>query len=138
VNAFAATEFRAPTGEEVIDERYRNHGQPRHDRDAQFDAGAANPPAQMFAGIVIACRTAWSMATAPLFEMRASDVLITEQEVAFSAGAAVAPRRRRTGHRLLAGLSRVLAGWPNASHRRPYSPPYYLERARMSREIDRL
>jgi len=53
-------------------------------------------------------------------------------------GAAVAPRRKGTGHRLLAGLWRVLAEWPNTSHRRPYSPPYYLERARMSREIDRL
>ncbi|HVQ51004.1 MAG TPA: hypothetical protein VMS92_13255 [Mycobacterium sp.] len=53
-------------------------------------------------------------------------------------GAAVALWRKGTGHRFLAGLWRVLAGWPNASHRRPYSPPYYLERARMSREIDRL
>jgi len=77
-------------------------------------------------------------AAAPSIEMRASDVLITEQEVGFSTGAAVAPRRQGTGLRLLASLWRALAGWPNASHRRPYSPPYYLERARMSREIDRL
>jgi hypothetical protein len=41
-------------------------------------------------------------------------------------------------HRLLASLWRVLAGTTNASHRRVYSPPYYLERARLSREIDRL
>ncbi|MCW2564950.1 MAG: hypothetical protein JWQ31_3510 [Mycobacterium sp.] len=50
----------------------------------------------------------------------------------------VAPRRKGAGHRLLADLWRVLAGWANASHRRLYSPPYYLERARLSREIDRL
>ena len=75
---------------------------------------------------------------APSIEMRASDVLITEQEVVFSTGAAVAPGRQGIGPPLLASLWRVLAGWPNASHRRPYSPPYYLERARMSREIDRL
>jgi hypothetical protein len=104
-----------------------NNGQPRHDRGAQFEAGAATatPPAQVFAGLVIACRTAWSMAAAPLFGMRASDVLITGQEVAFSTGAAAAPRRQGTGHRLLAGLWRVLAWWPNESHRRPYSPPYH-------------
>jgi hypothetical protein len=51
---------------------------------------------------------------------------------------AVAPRHQGTGNWLLAGLWRVLAEWPKASHRRPYSPPYYLERARMSREIERL
>jgi hypothetical protein len=71
-------------------------------------------------------------------EMRASDVVITEQEVVFSTAAAVAPWRQGAGQRLLASVWRVVAGWPNASHRRPYSPPYYLERARMSREIDRL
>jgi len=42
------------------------------------------------------------------------------------------------GHRLLTNLWRALAGTTNASHRRLYSPPYYLERARLSREIDRL
>jgi hypothetical protein len=77
-------------------------------------------------------------AAAPSIEMPATDVLITQQEVVFSTAAAVAPQRQGAGHRLLASLWRVLAGWTNASHRRPYSPPYYLERARMSREIDRL
>jgi hypothetical protein len=42
------------------------------------------------------------------------------------------------GHRLLTSMWRALAGTANASHRRPYSPPYYIERARLSREIDRL
>jgi hypothetical protein len=42
------------------------------------------------------------------------------------------------GHRLLTSLWRALAGTTNASHRRLYSPPYYLEHARLSREIDRL
>jgi hypothetical protein len=77
-------------------------------------------------------------ATAPSIEMPATDVLVTEQEVVFSTAAAVAPQRQGAGHRLLASLRRLLEGSTNASHRRPYSPPYYLERARMSREIDRL
>ena len=76
-------------------------------------------------------------AAAPSIEMRANDVVITEQEVVFSTAAVVAPWRQGD-QRLLASLWRVVAGWPNASHRRPYSPPYYLERARMSREFDRL
>jgi hypothetical protein len=71
-------------------------------------------------------------------EGRATDVLISEQEVVFSAAAAVAPQRPGAGQRLLTSLWRVLAGSTNASHRRPYSPPYYLECARLSREIDRL
>ena len=77
-------------------------------------------------------------AAAPSIEMPATDVLITGQEVVFSTAAAVAPQHQGAGRRLLASLWRVLAGWTNASHRRPYSPPYYLERARLSREIDRL
>ena len=77
-------------------------------------------------------------AAAPSIEMPATDVLVTEQEVVFSTAAAVAPQRQGAGHRLLARLWRVLEGWTYASQRRPYSPPYYLERARMSREIDRL
>jgi hypothetical protein len=52
--------------------------------------------------------------------------------------AAVAARLQGAGHRLLTSLWRVLAGSANAAHRRPYSPPYYLERARLSREIERL
>jgi hypothetical protein len=71
-------------------------------------------------------------------EVRATEVLITEPEVVLSTAAAVAPQRQGAGHRLLTGLWRVLAGSTNASHRHPYSPPYYLECARLSREIDRL
>ena len=77
-------------------------------------------------------------AAAPSIEVPTTEVLITEEEVVFSTDAAVAPQRQWAGHRLLASLWRVCAGWTNASHRRPYSPPYYLERARLSREIDRL
>jgi hypothetical protein len=77
-------------------------------------------------------------AAAPSIEKPSTDALITEQEVVFSTAAAGAPQRQGADHRLLARLWRVLEGWTNASHRRPYSPPYYLERARMSREIDRL
>ncbi len=74
----------------------------------------------------------------PPIEVAATDVLFTEQQVTFSTAAAAATQRQGAGHRLLASLWRVLAGWTKASHRRPYSPPYYLERARLSREIDRL
>jgi hypothetical protein len=77
-------------------------------------------------------------AAAPSIEVSTPEVLITEEEVAFSTTAAVTPQRQWAGNRLLAGLWRALAGWTNASHRHPYSPPYYLERARLSREIDRL
>ena len=77
-------------------------------------------------------------AAVPSIEVPATEVLMTEKEVVFSTAAAAATRRQGAGHRLLASLWRVLAGWMNASHRRPYSPPYYLERARLSREIDRL
>jgi hypothetical protein len=77
-------------------------------------------------------------AAVPPVEVGAAEVLITEQEVVFSTAAAVAPQRQGAGPRLLASLWRVLAGSTNASHRRPYSPPYYLECARLSREIDRL
>jgi hypothetical protein len=77
-------------------------------------------------------------AAVPSIEVPTTEALITEKELVFSTAAAVAPQCQRAGHRLLASLWRVLAGWTKASHRRPYSPPYYLERARLSREIDRL
>jgi hypothetical protein len=77
-------------------------------------------------------------AAVPPVEVRATEVVITEQEVVFSTAAAVAPQCQRAGHRLLTSLWQVLAGSTNALHRRRYSPPYYLECARLSREIDRL
>src|SRR6476646_7234744 len=69
-------------------------------------------------------------AAAPSIEVPTPEVLITEQGVVFSTTAAVAPQHQWAGHRLLASLRRVLAGSTSAPHRRPYSPPYYLERAR--------
>ena len=77
-------------------------------------------------------------AAAPPIEVPTTEVLITEEEVVVSTAAAVAPQRQWAGRRLLAGLWRALAGWRNPSHRHPSCPPYYLERARLSREIDRL
>jgi hypothetical protein len=71
-------------------------------------------------------------------EVPAAEVVITGQEVVFSTAAGVAPRRRAAGHPFLTRLWRVLAGSTNAPRRRPYSPPYYLECARLCREIDRL
>jgi hypothetical protein len=77
-------------------------------------------------------------AAVPPVEVRVTEVLITEQEVVISTAAAVAPQLQGAGRRLVTSLWRALAGTTNASHRRPYSPPYYLECARLSREIDRL
>jgi hypothetical protein len=77
-------------------------------------------------------------ASATSVEVPATEVLITTQDLVFSTVAAVAARFQRAGHRLLTSLWRALAGSTNAAHRRPYSPPYYLERARLSREIERL
>src|SRR5260370_27735146 len=73
-------------------------------------------------------------AVAPV-ELPATEVLITEQEVVFSTAATVAPQRQGAGHRLLTRLWRVLAGSTKASHRPPYSPPYYLQCARLSPRI---
>jgi hypothetical protein len=74
----------------------------------------------------------------PPVDVRATQGLITEQEMVFGTGAAVARQHQRASHRLVTSLWQVLAGSRNSSHRRPYPPPYYLECARLSREIDRL
>jgi hypothetical protein len=74
----------------------------------------------------------------PLVEVPGAEVLVTEQKVVLSTAAALAPRRQGARHRFLTRLSRVLAGSTNAPHRRSYAPPYYLECARLSREMGRL
>jgi hypothetical protein len=77
-------------------------------------------------------------AAVPSTEEPAIDAFITNEEVVFGTAVDVTPQRQGAGHRLLASLWRALAGWTNASQRRPCSPPFYLERARLSREMDRL
>ena len=69
-------------------------------------------------------------------------VLITEQQVVFATAAAVPLPSERTGQRLVVMLRALLAGWthPSPPHRRPSAPSrlYYIERARMGREMERL
>jgi len=48
------------------------------------------------------------------------------------------PSLGAAGHQLLTSVWRVLAARTNGSHRRPDSRLYYLEGARLSREIERL
>jgi len=69
---------------------------------------------------------------------RASATTSVAIEVAVGRAAAMAVHGQRALRRRLTRLWRVLAGSTNAAHRRPYSPPYYLERARLYREIERL
>jgi hypothetical protein len=69
-------------------------------------------------------------------------VLITEHEVVLATAAAVPLPRESTSHRLVAMLRALVAGWthPSPPRRRPSAPSrfYYIERARMSREMERL
>jgi hypothetical protein len=72
-----------------------------------------------------------------------AEVLITEQEVRLGTAAAVPLRwRGKIARRLVAMLQHIVVTFTNASHpRRPHlkrREPYYFERARMGREMDRL
>jgi hypothetical protein len=65
-------------------------------------------------------------------------VLITEQEVMFGTAAALSPRSTPITRRMLGGL-RVAAATVRPPPPRPnYARASYIERARMSREMDRL
>jgi hypothetical protein len=80
---------------------------------------------------------AWSGEVSP------AEVLITEQEVRLGTAAAVPLRRReKIARRLVAMLQHRVVTFTNASHpRRSHlkrREPYYFERARMGREMDRL
>jgi hypothetical protein len=76
---------------------------------------------------------------APSAEASSATVLITEQQVKFSTAAAAASR---PGNRLMASLGRVFATPTGDSQsRRQQSAQrrmYYIDRARMGREMDRL
>ncbi len=66
-------------------------------------------------------------------------VLVTEQEVMFGTAAAVRPRSTPMTRRMIDALRAVAAGWRSSPARPRYSrSAWYLEGARMSREMDRL
>jgi len=71
-----------------------------------------------------------------------TEVLVTEQELVFATAAAVPLPGKRIGHRFVAMVRALLAGltFPSRPRRRPSTPSrlYYLERARMGREMERL
>jgi hypothetical protein len=75
----------------------------------------------------------------PSAEAASTEVLITEQQVMFGTAAAAASRRE---NRLVALLHRVFATSTDESRsRRHQSTPrrmYYIESARMAREMERL
>jgi hypothetical protein len=78
---------------------------------------------------------------APADEAASAEVLITEQEVVFSTAAAVPVGRESTGRRFVASLKRMFAVVAEASRPpQPNVPKHYafLERALMTREMDRL
>jgi len=98
-----------------------------------------SPPVPPVAGDTTENRMPVTRSAAPSAEASSAEVLITEQQVKFSTAAAAAPR---PGNRLVASLARVFATATGDSHsRREQSLQrrmYYIERARMGREMDRL
>jgi hypothetical protein len=98
-----------------------------------------SPPAPHLAGDATENPTPPTPSAVPSAEASSAEVLITEQEVKFSTAAAAASR---PGNRFVASLGRVFATPAGESHsRRQQSVQrrmYYIERARMGREMDRL
>ena len=98
-----------------------------------------SPPATTVAGDAGENRVPVTQSAAPSTEASSATVLITEQQVKFSTAAAAASR---PGNRLVASLGWVFATAAGDSHsRRQQSVQrrmYYIERARMGREMDRL
>jgi hypothetical protein len=80
-----------------------------------------------------------TQSAAPSDEVSSPELLITEQEVAFGTAAAAVPLQRvKIGRRLVAVLFAMSA---DASRPRARCYPmraYYLERALMAREMDRI
>jgi hypothetical protein len=71
-----------------------------------------------------------------------TQVLVTEQEVAFATAAAIsippAATRRRLGSRLIVAIGRIHIGLPEPAPHYPRRERNYFEAARMSRELDHL
>jgi len=97
------------------------------------------PPAAPIAGDATEHPTTPTPSAVPSAEASSTEVLITEQQVMFSTAAAAASRRE---NRLVALLGRVFATSTAESRpRQQQSVPrrmYYIERARMAREMERL
>ena len=97
------------------------------------------PPAAPVAGDAAEYPITLTPSAVASAEAASTEVLITEQQVMFSTAAAAASRRP---NRLMAVLGRVFATSTaeSRSQRQP-SPPrrmYYIESARMAREMERL
>jgi hypothetical protein len=105
----------------------------------QTDQILNGPPAAPIAEDATEHLTTPTPSAKPSAETSSTEVLITEQQVMFSTAAAAASRRE---NRLVALLSRVFATLAAESRPRrqqsPQRPMYYLERARMAREMERL
>ena len=98
-----------------------------------------SPPAPPVAGDATENRMPVTRSAAPSAEASSAEVLITEQQVKFSTAAAAASR---PGNRLMASLGRVFATSPTETRSRPRHDVqrrmYYIDDARMAREMDRL
>ena len=96
-----------------------------------------NAPAAPIAGDATEHPTTPTPSAVPSAEASSTEVLITEQQVMFSTAAAGGSRPK---NRLVAALSRVFATAQSRPRRQPsvQRRMYYIERARMAREMDRL
>jgi hypothetical protein len=97
------------------------------------------PPAAPIAGDATEHPITPTPSAVPSAEASSTEVLITEQQVMFSTAAAAGARPE---NRLVAFLGRVFAtSTAESRSRRQQSPQrrmYYIESARMAREMDRL
>ena len=98
-----------------------------------------SPPPPPVAGRATETPTPTTPSAVPSAKPSSAEVLITEQQVMFGTAVAAAPRRE---NRLMAALSRIFAtsATETRSRRQPSAPRrmYYIESARMGREMDRL
>jgi hypothetical protein len=82
---------------------------------------------------------AQTQSAAPSDEVSSPELLITEQEVVFGTAAAAVPLQRgKIGRRLVAVLFAISADVSRPRARYYPTRAYYLERALMAREMDRL
>jgi hypothetical protein len=99
-----------------------------------------SPPPPPVAGDATENPTPTTPSAVPQAKPSSTEVLITEQQVMFGTAAAVASRRPE--NRLMAALGRIFATSTTETRpRRQHSVPrrmYYIESARMGREMDRL
>ena len=80
-----------------------------------------------------------TQSAAPSDEVSSPELLITEQEVVFGTTAAAVPLQRgKIGRRLVAVLFAISADVSRPRARYYPTRAYYLERALMTREMDRL